>query len=153
MSVASLSSSTYVSNTTSGGFTINGLGDGTDWTSLIDATVEAESYKKDQYEADLEDAESAVTLLTALDEELLELSTTLQGIDEMDEFISYSASISGDEVTATLENGAEEGSYNLVVNQLAKKMSGLRKGMISLPQTLQLLQLIPVLLFRMVVKI
>lgn len=121
MSVASLSTNNYVSNTNSGGFTINGLGDGTDWTSLIDATVEAESYKKTQYEADLEESESAVTLLTALDEELLGLSTSLQEIDEMDEFISYSASISGDEVTATLENGAEEGSYNLVVNQLAKK--------------------------------
>lgn len=121
MSVASLSTNNYVSNTNSGGFTINGLGDGTDWTDLIDATVEAESYQKDQYEADLEDAESAVTLLTALDEELLGLSTSLQEMDEMDEFISYSASISGDEVTATLENGAEEGSYNLVVNQLAKK--------------------------------
>ncbi|WP_027721673.1 flagellar filament capping protein FliD [Maridesulfovibrio zosterae] len=119
--VSSITSSSYTSNTNSGSFTIDGLGNGTDWSALIEATIEGESYKKEQYEADLEDAESAVTLLTALDEELIGLSTTLQGIDELDEFLSYKGSVSGDEVTATVENGAGEGSYNLIVNQLAKK--------------------------------
>ncbi|WP_320171706.1 flagellar filament capping protein FliD [Maridesulfovibrio sp.] len=121
MAVGSLSTSNYVSNTNSGSFTIDGLGDGTDWTDLIDATVEAESYRLDQYEEDLEEAESAVDLLTALDEEIIELTTTLQSMDEMDEFLCYTGSVSGDEVSVAVEDGAAVGTYNLVVNQLAQK--------------------------------
>ncbi|WP_432734583.1 flagellar filament capping protein FliD [Maridesulfovibrio sp. FT414] len=121
MAVGSLSTNNYISNTTSGGFTINGLGNGTDWTDLIDATVDAESYRKEQYEEDLEEAESAVELLTALDEEILELSSTLQSMDEMDEFLCYSGTVSGDEVSVEVEDGAAVGTYNLVVNQLAQK--------------------------------
>lgn len=121
MSVSSVSSSEYVSNTSSGGFTIEGLGDGTDWGELIDATIEAEKYELERYEADLEEAEAAVELLTALDEEVLALSTTLQAMDEMDEFLEYSGTVSDDGATVTVEDGADEGSYNLVINQLAQK--------------------------------
>lgn len=121
MSVSSVSSSEYVSNTSSGGFTIEGLGDGTDWGELIDATIEAEKYELERYEADLEETEAAVELLTALDEEVLALSTTLQAMDEMDEFLEYSGTVSDDGATVTVEDGADEGSYNLVINQLAQK--------------------------------
>ena len=126
----SISGSSYTSNTTSGGFTINGLGDGTDWTDLIEACVEAESYDLEQYEADLEEAETICDLLEALDEELVDLAGTLQGYDEMDEFLSYSVSTTGEgEVVASLEDGAEEGNYNLVVNQLAKKDIWISEGL------------------------
>lgn len=121
MAVSSLSSSSYTANTSSGSFTINGLGNGTDWTELIDATVEAESYRKEQYEEDLEEAESAIDLLTALDEEILELSTTLQSMDEMDEFLCYSGTVSSDELTVKVKDGAAVGTYNVVINQLAQK--------------------------------
>ncbi|WP_321404262.1 flagellar filament capping protein FliD [Maridesulfovibrio sp.] len=117
----SVSASSYTSTSTSGGFTINGLGDGTDWTDLIEASVEAESYELEQYEADLEEAETICDLLEALDDELVDLAGTLQGYDEMDEFLSYSVVTTGDgEVAASIEDGAEEGTYNVVVNQLAK---------------------------------
>ncbi|WP_320172824.1 flagellar filament capping protein FliD [Maridesulfovibrio sp.] len=126
----SISGSSYSSSTTSGGFTINGLGDGTDWTDLIEACVEAESYDLEQYEADLEEAETICDLLEALDEELVDLAGTLQGYDEMDEFLSYSVSTTGEgEVAASLEDGAEEGNYNLVVNQLAKKDIWISEGL------------------------
>ncbi|NDV21388.1 flagellar filament capping protein FliD [Desulfovibrio sp. JC022] len=122
MAVASVSTGSYQSTSTSGGFTVNGLGDGTDWTDLINASVEAESYELDQYNEDLEEAEAASELLEALNEEVIALSATLQGMDEMDEFLAYSVSTTGDgEVQASIEDGATEDSYNLVVNQLAQK--------------------------------
>ncbi|WP_320008107.1 flagellar filament capping protein FliD [Maridesulfovibrio sp.] len=118
----SVSTSTYTSTSTSGGFTINGLGNGTDWTDLIQSCVEAESYELEQYEADLEEAETICSLLEALDDELVDLAGTLQSYDEMDEFLSYSVATTGDgEVAASIEDGAGEGTYNVVVNQLAKK--------------------------------
>ncbi|ACS79009.1 flagellar filament capping protein FliD [Maridesulfovibrio salexigens] len=122
MAVASVSTGSYQSTSTSGGFTINGLGDGTDWTDLIEASVEAESYELEKYQEDLEEAEAVSELLEALNEEILTLSGILQGIDEMDEFLAYSVSTTGDgEVQASIEDGATEDSYNLVVNQLAQK--------------------------------
>ncbi|WP_421900832.1 flagellar filament capping protein FliD [Maridesulfovibrio sp.] len=130
MAVASVSTGTYQPTSTSGSFTINGLGDGTDWTDLIDASVEAESYELDQYKEDLEEAEAISELLEALNEEVLTLSGTLQGIDEMDEFLAYSVSTTGDgEVQASIEDGATEDSYNLVVNQLAQKDVWISEGM------------------------
>ncbi|WP_415717793.1 flagellar filament capping protein FliD [Maridesulfovibrio sp.] len=118
----SVSTSTYTSTSTSGGFTINGLGNGTDWTDLIQSCVEAESYELEQYEADLEEAETICSLLEALDDELVDLAGSLQSYDEMDEFLSYSVATTGDgEVAASIEDGAGEGTYNVVVNQLAKK--------------------------------
>ncbi|TIH19191.1 flagellar hook protein [Marinifilum sp. JC120] len=129
MAVASVSTTNYSSNTTSGGFTINGLGDGTDWTDLINASVEAESYELDQYQDDLKEAEAVSELLEALNEEVITLSGMLQGMDEMDEFLAYSVSTTGDgEVQASIEDGATEDSYNVVVNQLAQKDIWISEG-------------------------
>ncbi|WP_419780665.1 flagellar filament capping protein FliD [Maridesulfovibrio sp.] len=130
MAISSVSTGTYQSNTTSGGFTINGLGDGTDWTDLIEASVEAESYELDQYKEDLEEAEAITSLLDALNTEVLTLSASLQGIDEMDEFLAYTVATTGDgEVQASIEDGATEDSYNVVVNQLAQKDVWISEGM------------------------
>ncbi|NDV25216.1 flagellar filament capping protein FliD [Desulfovibrio sp. JC010] len=130
MAVASVSTGTYEPTSTSGGFKINGLGDGTDWTDLIAASVEAESYELDQYKEDLEEAEAISELLEALNEEVIALSTTLQGFDEMDEFMSYSVATTGEgEVQAAIEDGATEDSYNVVVNQLAQKDVWISEGM------------------------
>lgn len=129
MAVSSTSTS-YSSNTTSGGFTINGLGNGTDWTDLIDASVEAESFELEQYKEDLEEAEAVSELLEALNEEVVTLSGTLQGMDEMDEFLAYSVATTGNgEVSASIEDGATEDSYNVVVNQLAQKDVWISEGM------------------------
>ncbi|SDL37365.1 flagellar hook-associated protein 2 [Maridesulfovibrio ferrireducens] len=123
MAISSLSSDvlSYSSTSISGAVTFSGLGNGTDFENIIDITIEAESYKKTQYEEDLVYAENAVEVLTTLDEELLSLSVIMQEMDEVEEFYSYTGSISGDELSAIVEDGAEPSSHNVVINQLAKK--------------------------------
>ncbi len=123
MAISSLSSDvlSYSSTSTSGAVNFQGLGNGTDFEQIIDVTIEAESYKKEQYENDLEYSENAVEVLTTLDEELIALSVTMQGMDEVEEFYSYTGSISGDELSAIVEDGAEPSTHNVVIEQLAKR--------------------------------
>ncbi|SME95355.1 flagellar filament capping protein FliD [Desulfovibrio gilichinskyi] len=122
MSISSLSSNvlSYSSVSTSGSTNFSGLGNGTDFDEIREATITAESYKKQEYEESLTYSKNAVDVLTTLDEELVTLSGTLQKMDEVSEFYSYTGNISGDEVSAVAEDGAKPCSHNLVVGQLAK---------------------------------
>ena len=123
MAISSLSSDvlSYSSASTSGAVSFQGLGNGTDFEEIIEVTIEAESYKKEQYEEDLEYSENAVEILTTLDEELIALSVSMQEMDEVEEFYSYTGSISGDELSAIVEDGAEPSTHNVVIEQLAKR--------------------------------
>ncbi|WP_291327510.1 flagellar filament capping protein FliD [Desulfovibrio sp. UCD-KL4C] len=123
MSISSLSSDVlaYTSTTTSGSNNFSGLGNGTDFDNIREATIEAESYRKEEYEKDLKYSQNATNVLTTLNEELISLSNTLGEMDEISEFYSYSGNISGDEVNAVAEDGAKPGTHNIVVGQIAKK--------------------------------
>ncbi|WP_031485041.1 flagellar filament capping protein FliD [Maridesulfovibrio frigidus] len=123
MTISSLSSDVlaYSSTSTSGSVSFQGLGNGTDFEEIIDVTIEAESYKKEQYEEDLEYSENAVEILTTLDEELIALSVTMQEMDEVEEFYCYTGTISGDELSAIVEDGAEPSTHTVVIEQLAKR--------------------------------
>ena len=120
--VSSLSSSdttVYTSISTSGSITFSGLGNGTDFSEIIDATIEAESYKLDSYEEDQEEKEAIVELLETLDELMEDLSETLSEFDEIDEFLPMTTTTE-DAFTAEADGDAATGSHTIVVNQLAQ---------------------------------
>jgi flagellar hook-associated protein 2 len=119
--VSSLSSGTsvYTSISTSGAITFSGLGNGTDFSEIIDATVEAESYKLDAYEEDQEEKEAIVELLETLSDLMDDLNETLEGLDEIDEFLPMTTTVE-DAFTATADGDATPGTHTIVVNQLAQ---------------------------------
>jgi len=117
--VSSLSSdvTSYTSTSTSGKITFTGLGNGTDFQEIIEATVEAEAYRKDAYEADRDEKEAAITLLEELKSNLKELKQTLE---DMGEFLSMAATSTGDQVSASAGADADTGTHTVIVDQLAQ---------------------------------
>lgn len=110
----------YEPITTSGSVSFSGLGNGTDFGTIIDATVEAEEYEKEALEAQVEEVEYTRDLLDQLNDELASLSLALQDLDEPDEFIAMTTSSTGDEVGVSASGEAKTGSHTVVVNQLAQ---------------------------------
>ena len=120
--VTSVSStvSTYEPVTTSGDITFSGLGNGTDFGEIIDAIVDSESFKLEEYEERLEETEYTIDLLEQLQDELDALNETLDDMDELDEFYSMEGASSGDEVTVEVTGEADEAVHTLIVDQLAQ---------------------------------
>lgn len=121
--VSSLSSdvSSYTPVTTSGEVSFSGLGNGTDFSEIIDATIDAESFQLEAYEEQKEETEYIIDLLEALDDEIEDLNDVLDEMDEPDEFFEMEGSSSGDEVEVELTGEADAGVHTLIVNQLAQK--------------------------------
>ncbi|QJB57221.1 flagellar filament capping protein FliD [Pseudodesulfovibrio sp. zrk46] len=121
--VSSLSSTVtaYEPVTTSGEISFSGLGNGTDFSEIIDATVDAESFKKEAYEAQVEENEYIVDVLEQLQEEIDDFNETLDDMDELDEFYSMSANVTDDAISAEVTGEADDETHNVVVNQLAQK--------------------------------
>ncbi len=119
--VSSLSSdvTTYTSISTSGAITFSGLGNGTDFSEIIDATVEAESYKLDSYEEDQEEKEAIVEILESLSDLLDDLNSTLEELDEIDEFLAMSTTTE-DAFSAEADGDATPGTHTIIVDQLAQ---------------------------------
>lgn len=117
-SLSSSETSVYTSISTSGSITFSGLGNGTDFSEIIDSTIEAESYKLDSYEEDQAEKETIVDLLEGLDELMEELSETLADYDEIDEFLPMTTT--EDAFTAEADGDAATGSHTIVVEQLAQ---------------------------------
>lgn len=119
--VASVSSSvsSYEPITTSGEVSFSGLGNGTDFSEIIDATIESESYLKDEYEEQVEETEYIIDLLELLEEEIDDLNTTLKEMDEPDEFYSMSGSSTNDAVEVDVDGEADVGTHTIIVDQLA----------------------------------
>ena len=119
--VSSLSSdvSAYTPVTTSGEISFSGLGNGTDFSEIIDATIEAESFQLDEYKEEKTESEAIIELLETLKDEIEDFNDTVRGMDELDEFYEMSAS-GADEVSVTASSEAATGSHNIVVGQLAQ---------------------------------
>ncbi len=110
-----------MSDTWSGQITFSGLGSGTDWGSIISATIEVESYRKNQMESWKADWEEKSEALQELNQAMLELRTWLKEYDTPREFLVKTAeSTNTDAVTATASSDADEGVHTVVVNQLAQ---------------------------------
>ncbi|MBU4245406.1 MAG: flagellar hook protein, partial [Proteobacteria bacterium] len=117
--VSSLSSDviSYQTVSLSGEVTFAGLGNGTDFEEIIEATISGESYRKEAYEADKEETEYIIDLLEQLDTELQTLSETLE---DMGSFLVQDAVCSGDGVEATITGEAATGSHTVIVGQVAQ---------------------------------
>jgi len=113
--------SAYEPVTTSGSVTFSGLGNGTDFSEIIDAIIDAESYKLEDYEAQQEENDYVIDLLEQISDEIDDFNDTLDEMDELDEFYSMETSVTGDgEVTASADSDADVGIHTIVVNQLAQ---------------------------------
>lgn len=119
--ISSVSSevTTYEPVTTSGEVSFSGLGNGTDFMEILETQVAAESFKKEEYEAQLEEQEYVVGLLGDLNDALGELEDLLEDYDTVDEFLSLDVTSSLDEVQAEADGEAADGSHTVIVNQLA----------------------------------
>ncbi|MEF2230752.1 MAG: flagellar filament capping protein FliD [Pseudodesulfovibrio sp.] len=112
--------SAYEPVSTSGSVTFSGLGNGTDFGEIIDAIIDSESFKLENYEEQAEETEYVIDLLEQLDEEIEDFNEVLDDMDELDEFYSMSATSSDDEVECTATGEADIGIHSIVVNQLAQ---------------------------------
>lgn len=120
--VSSVSSTVaaYEPITTSGEISFSGLGNGTDFQEIIDATVDAEKFQLEAYEEQKNETEYIIDLLEQLDDEIENLNETLNEMDEPEEFFEMEGSSSGDEVSVELTGEANPSPHTVVVNQLAQ---------------------------------
>ncbi len=105
----------------SGAIYFTGLGSGTDFDSIVEATIEAESFRLTQLEEWRDTWEEKAETLQELNTELLSLRTTLKGMDTIAEFLEMVAE-SSDEyaLTATADGDADTGTHTITVGQLAQ---------------------------------
>ena len=103
-----------------GSITFTGLGNGTDFQSMITKLIEVESYHKKQMESWKKEWESKIEALNEINTAMLNLKTSLERMDSMTEFLTKSvASNDSSVLTASADATAESGSHTIVVNQLA----------------------------------
>lgn len=113
---ADLIANTY----TSGNVTFTGLS-GTDFDSLIEGLVEAESAHLKQLESWKASWENKITAFQELNTAMLALKTSLESMDSMNEFLTKSVSSTDTSLlTATADSTAETGTHKVLVNQLAQ---------------------------------
>lgn len=106
---------------TSGSIHFTGLGNGTDFDSIIEATVEAESFRLTELEEWKADWEEKAEALQELNSTLLAYETALKNFDTESEFLVKTAtSYDTDALGVTADSDADEGSHAVTVGQLAK---------------------------------
>ena len=112
--------SSYTPASTSGQITYTGLGNGTDFDSLITKLVQVEQSRITSLQTWRKSWTTKQTAFQTLNTQMLSLKTTLSGMDTMDEFMAKTADSTDSSVlTATATAGAENGSHVIVVNRLA----------------------------------
>jgi len=106
---------------TSGSINVSGLGNGTDFNSLIDGLITAESSTLTTMQSWKATWAAKVTGFQYLNTKLLSLKTSLQSMDTVNEFLSKTVSTSdSNSLTATADADAITTSHSVVVGQLAK---------------------------------
>ncbi|MFV0349769.1 MAG: flagellar filament capping protein FliD [Halodesulfovibrio sp.] len=105
----------------SGSITFTGLGSGTDFDSIIEATVNLESHRLNRMEAWLEQWTEKQALVQDINTKLLEYQTALEDLNTMGKFLTKSATSTDSSVLGvTADADASEGTHTIVVNQLAQ---------------------------------
>ncbi|WFS63293.1 flagellar filament capping protein FliD [Pseudodesulfovibrio thermohalotolerans] len=119
--ISSLSSTveTYKPITTSGDVSFSGLGNGTDFSEIIDAIVDSESFQLEEYQDRKDEYEYVIDLMEQLSDKIDDFNTLLDDMDEPDEFYSMTASVSSEEVEVEADGDADAGIHTIEVNQLA----------------------------------
>ncbi len=117
----STSTTTAATSFSSGSINVSGLGNGTDFNSLIDGLIEAESATKTKFETWKAQWELKVEGFQYLNTKLLALKTTLGSMDTVDEFLSKAVTSTSDSsVSATATSEAVVGAHSIIVGQLAQ---------------------------------
>ena len=99
--------STVQSAFTSGSINVSGLGNGTDFNSLIDGLITAEKVHINRLTAWKSEWTAKVTQFQNLNTKMLALKTTLTGMDTMNEFMTKAVSSSNDyALTASADSSA-----------------------------------------------
>jgi len=106
---------------TSGSINVTGLGNGTDFSTLIDGLISAESTTLTSLKTWKSQWKAKVAGFQYLNTKLLALKTTLAGMDTVNEFMTKAVSSTSESaVTATADSDAIESSHSIVVGQLAQ---------------------------------
>ena len=106
---------------TSGAVHFTGLGNGTDFDSIVDAMVKAQSVHKQRLITWRTDWENKQIAFQELNTMLLELKNHMQGMDTMDEFFIKNVTASNATVaTAAATSTAASATHTVVVSQIAK---------------------------------
>ncbi len=106
---------------TSGQINFTGLGNGTDFNTLVEGLVKAERYHITRLETWKASWEAKMDSFKSLNTKLLALKTSLEGMDTMNEFLTKDTSTSDENVlTVSTDSSAEEGTHSILVNQLAQ---------------------------------
>ncbi|MBU1002054.1 MAG: flagellar filament capping protein FliD [Proteobacteria bacterium] len=105
----------------SGAIHFTGLGNGTDFDSIIQAMVQAQSFHKNRLETWKSEWEEKQTSFQDLNSTLLSLKTHMESMDRPSEFFSKDVSSTDEDVlTASADSSASEGNHVILVDQLAQ---------------------------------
>ncbi|WP_034640190.1 flagellar filament capping protein FliD [Desulfovibrio inopinatus] len=106
---------------TSGAIHFTGLGNGTDFDSMISSLVSVESQRVTTLENWKASWETKVEYFQALNTQMLTMKTSLEGMDTVGEFLTKEASVTDSSVlTVTASADADEGTHTIEVNQIAQ---------------------------------
>jgi flagellar hook-associated protein 2 len=109
---------------TSGGINVTGLGNGTDFNSLIEKLVSVEQSRLTTYQTWKQSWLDKNTAFKALNTQMLTLRSSLQSMDTVGEFLTKTADSSNTTaLTATAGGTAEVGPTTYTVAQIAKNKS------------------------------
>ncbi|QAZ69103.1 flagellar filament capping protein FliD [Solidesulfovibrio carbinolicus] len=112
--------SSYSPITTSGQITYSGLGNGTDFDSMIKKLVQVEQSRITSLQTWKKSWTDKQAAFQELNTQMLTLKTTLEEMDSMDEFMTKTVDSSNSTVLSAVAGaGAENGSHEVVVNRLA----------------------------------
>ncbi|TVM15940.1 flagellar hook protein [Oceanidesulfovibrio indonesiensis] len=105
----------------SGSITFTGLGSGTDFETIIEATMNVESYRLNRMQAWGEQWKSKLELVQGVSSELALYKTQLEAMNTTNEFLTKTASSTNSTVvTATAGADAQEGTHSIEVLQKAQ---------------------------------
>jgi flagellar hook-associated protein 2 len=111
-----MADSTY----TSGLINFAGLGNGTDFSTLIDGLISIEQNRVTRLENWRLSWETKNEYFQDLNTKMLELKSTLEGLDSMNEFMTKAvASSNTNLLTATANSDAQQASHSIEIGQLA----------------------------------
>ncbi|MGE4538902.1 MAG: flagellar filament capping protein FliD [Desulfovibrio sp.] len=112
--------SAYTPVSTSGQVTYTGLGNGTDFDTLITKLVQVEQSRITTLQTWKQSWTKKQDAFLELNTKLLALKTTLEGMDTEGEFlVKVASSTNSNVLTATTSSGADNGSHVIEVNRLA----------------------------------
>ncbi|MGE4504446.1 MAG: flagellar filament capping protein FliD [Desulfovibrionaceae bacterium] len=110
-----------MSDLTSGNISFSGLGNGTDFASMIDGLIEVERARITSLESWKSEWEAKVAAFQELNTKMLSLKSTLEEMDTVNEFMTKAASSSNKSIlSATADADATVGTHVIEVHQLAQ---------------------------------